>query len=297
MLVQREPTNVTFSPDIMRDARLSITDDEFNKLRKFIHTHTGIALADHKRALVCARLAKRLRHHRLGSYAEYYDLLIHHDSEEQELVELINAITTNKTDFFREAHHFQFLTDHVFPPLRAANRRRVRLWSAGTASGEEAYTLGITVCESFAGLADWDIKILATDIDTNVLDRAEQGVYPEEVLERVPVHLREKYFLRGAEANEGYVRVKPQVQSIIRFRRLNLMDETWPMQGPFDVIFCRNVLIYFDKATQRKLLMHYAKLLRPQGYLMLGHAEVIHGFEPIFQPVGHSIYQYMGEAS
>lgn len=294
--MQRETSNVTFSPDIMRDARLAISDDEFNKLRKFIHTHTGIALADHKRALVCARLAKRLRHHQLPSYTDYYDLLINNDPDENELVELINAITTNKTDFFREAHHFQFLSDHVFPSIRTANRRRVRLWSAGTASGEEAYTLGITVCEAFGSLPDWDVKILATDIDTNVLDRAESGVYSDEILERVPVHLREKYFLRGADGNEGYVRIKPHVQDLIRFRRLNLMDESWPMQGPFDVIFCRNVLIYFDKATQRKLLMHYAKLLRPQGYLMLGHAEVIHGFEPIFHPVGHSIYQYIGDA-
>jgi chemotaxis protein methyltransferase CheR len=292
--VQRDSPNVTYSMDTLRDARLSISDDEFDKLRKFIHVHTGISLADHKRALVCARLAKRLRHHQLASYADYYDLLTRHDLDEQELVELINAITTNKTDFFREAHHFQFLTDTVFPAMRAANRKRIRLWSAGTASGEEAYTLGITVCESFRPLADWDIRILATDIDTNVLDRAENGVYPDDVLERVPANLRGRYFLRGVAENEGYARIKPQVQSLIHFRRLNLMDESWPMQGPFDVIFCRNVLIYFDKATQRKLLSRYAKLLRPEGYLMLGHAEVIHGFEPVFEPVGHSIYQYHG---
>ncbi|HKQ31097.1 MAG TPA: protein-glutamate O-methyltransferase CheR [Burkholderiales bacterium] len=288
---------MTFSADTLREARLAINDDEFNNLRKFIHTHTGIALADHKRALVCARLAKRLRHHQLSSYTEYYDLLTRHDHEERELVELINAITTNKTDFFREAHHFQFLTDTVFPAMREANRRRIRLWCAGTASGEEAYTLAITVCESFASLTDWDVRILATDIDTNVLERAENGVYPEEVLERVPAPLRGRYFQRGVDENAGYVRVKPQAQSLIYFRRLNLMDESWPMQGPFDVIFCRNVLIYFDKATQRKLLAHYAKLLRPEGYLMLGHAEVIHGFESVFEPVGHSIYQYHGGIS
>jgi chemotaxis protein methyltransferase CheR len=295
--VQRDFPNATFSPDILRDARLSISDDEFNKLRQFIHVHTGIALADHKRALVCARLANRLRHHQLGSYAEYYDLLTRRDHDEQELVELINAITTNKTDFFREAHHFQFLTDRVFPAMRTANRKRIRLWCAGTASGEEAYTLAITICEFFGSLAEWDIKVLATDIDTNVLERAESGVYSDEALEKIPPNLRDKYFLKGVSENEGYVRVKPQLQSFIRFRRLNLMDESWPMQGPFDVIFCRNVLIYFDKATQKKLLTHYAKLLRPEGYLMLGHAEVIHGFESMFEPVGHSIYQYHGGTS
>jgi chemotaxis protein methyltransferase CheR len=295
--LQPELPNVAFSLDTLRDARLAISDDEFNKLRKFIHLHTGISLADHKRALVCARLAKRLRHHRLNSYAEYYELLTRHDHDEQELVELINAITTNKTDFFREAHHFQFLTDVAFPAMRAVNRRRIRLWCAGTASGEEAYTLAITVHESFGSLADWDIKILATDIDTNVLERAESGIYPEEVLERVPAQYRSRYFLMGEGDNKGYVRAKPMLQSLIRFRRLNLMDDNWPMQGPFDVIFCRNVLIYFDKTTQQRLLSRYAKLLRPEAYLMLGHAEVIHGFEPIFRPVGHSIYQYHGGAS
>jgi len=294
--MQPELPNLSFFADSLRDQRLAINDDEFDKLRKFIHVHTGISLADHKRALVCARLAKRLRYHKLASYADYYDLLTRRDPDERELVELINAITTNKTDFFREAHHFQFLTETVFPAIRASNRKRVRLWSAGTASGEEAYTLAITVCEHFGTLTDWDVKILATDIDTNVLERAQNGVYSEEVVERVPVHLRKRYFQKGIDDNSGYVRVKPHLQSLIRFRRLNLMDDSWPMQGPFDVIFCRNVLIYFDKATQRRLLSHYAKLLRPEGYLMLGHAEVIHGFEPVFAPVGHSIYQYHGGA-
>lgn len=285
------------SPDMLRDARLAISDQEFHKLRDFIHAHTGIALADHKRTLVCARLAKRLRHWKFASYAEYYELLTRADPERRELMEMINAITTNKTDFFRESHHFQLLSEQVFPALRALHQRRVRLWCAGTASGEEAYTLAMTVCESFPVLTEWDIKILATDIDTNVLERAAHGVYPRDLLARVPEALRARYFLNGTGANEGLVRVKPALQLLIRFGWLNLIEESWPMKGPFDVIFCRNVLIYFDKALQRRLLTRFAKILRPNGYLMLGHSEAIHGFEPVFRPVGHSTYQRQGEVT
>jgi chemotaxis protein methyltransferase CheR len=280
-----------------RDARLAIGDAEFRKLRDLIHRHTGIALGDHKRALVCSRLAKRLRSLGLGTYAEYYDLLSHSDPEGRELMEMINAITTNKTEFFRESHHFRYLNERVFPAMRAAHQRRVRIWCAGTSSGEEAYTLAMAIGESFQSLMEWDIKVLATDIDTNVLERARRGVYPLAHVDAVPLELRQKYFLKGQGANQGLARVKPELQALIRFRRLNLIDETWPMQGPFDVIFCRNVLIYFDKVLQHKLLARFARLLRPNGFLMLGHAEAIHGFEPIYRPVGHSIYQYRGGES
>ncbi len=292
-----EPTELDLPASFLRDARLTITDQEFWKLRHFIHEHTGIALADHKRALVCARLAKRLRHLNLANYAEYYDLLMGRDPEGHELAEMINAITTNKTDFFRESHHFKFLTDHVFPALRASRQRRIRIWSAGSATGEEAYTIAMTVCESFQTITEWDIKILASDIDTNVLDFAARGVYSLESLQRVPEELRSRYFSKGSGTNQGFARIKLMLQAMIRFRRLNLIDGAWPMKGPFDVIFCRNVLIYFDKSLQRKLLTRFAEMLRPDGYLMLGHAEAIHGFEPIYRAVGHSIYQRRADIS
>ena len=275
------------------DQTFTISDREFRLLRELIYAHTGIALADHKRALVCARLARRLRRLRLTDYGAYYEFLIHNDPDGSELMEMINAITTNKTDFFREAHHFQFLSEHVFPALRASHQRRVRIWSSASSSGEEPYSIAITVAESLP-LAEFDVKVLASDIDTNVLERAERGVYSVESVMKVPETLREKYFLRGTRANDGQARVKPLLQSFIRFRRLNLIDDVWPMQGPFDVIFCRNVLIYFDKALQSKLLHRFAALLRPGGYLMLGHAEAIHGFEHLFRTVGHSTYEHRG---
>jgi chemotaxis protein methyltransferase CheR len=292
--VNKDPaaTNL-FSADIVRDARLAITDSEFRYLRDLIYAHTGIALSEHKRALVCARLARRLRHWKLNTYAEYYDLLTERDPDGRELMEMVNAITTNKTEFFRELHHFQFLSEHVFPELHQSHNRRMRIWSAACSSGEEPYSIAITACEALA-MAEYDIKILATDIDTNMIERATRGVYPLEQVIRIPEALREKYFLRGTRNNDGLAKVKPLLQSLIRFRHINLVDESWPMQGPFDVIFCRNVIIYFDKDTQRRLLTHFASLMRHDGYLMLGHAEAIHGFEHLFRAVGHSVYQYRG---
>ena len=275
----------------LADGRLTITDKEFRQLRDFIHRHTGIALSEHKRALVCSRLARRLRHHRLTRYAEYYDLLTQNDPLGQELMEMINAITTNKTDFFREPHHFTFLSKQLFPLYKQQKPRRLRLWSAAASTGEEAYSLAINVHEAFSDTLGWDIRILATDIDTRVLSHAQEGVYSLAQVERVPAPLLQRYFYKGTGKNEGLACVKPVLKTLLRFRRLSLIDEYWPMHGPFDVIFCRNVLIYFDKDTQRRLLERLALMLCHDGYLMLGHAESIHGFDHLYRPVGHSIYQ------
>lgn len=271
--------------------RLGITDQEFRQFRDLIHRHTGIALSEHKRALVCSRLARRLRHYRFASYSEYYELLTQGDADGAELMEMVNAITTNKTDFFREAHHFTFLTEQVFPSYRQAASRRLRLWSAATATGEEAYSLAIAVNEAFSALPGWDIRILATDIDTQVLAHAQDGVYNLDHAQAIgPSRLR-RFFLKGAGSNEGLLQARKELKDRLQFQQLNLIDDPWPMRGPFDVIFCRNVLIYFDQATQRRILERMATLLRKDGYLMLGHAESMHGFDRLFRPVGHSIYQ------
>lgn len=274
-----------------------ISDAEFQQLREFIHSHTGISLSDHKRALVYSRLARRLRHHQLESFADYYELLTEHDPEGLELVEMINCITTNKTDFFREPHHFKFLTERALPEVRARGMngpRRVRLWSAGTASGEEAYTLAMTVRESFPQTESWDIRILATDIDTRVLAHAERGEYLREQTERVPQTLLQRYFYQGEGERAGHVQAKPVLKDLIRFRRLNLMDDPWPMRGPFDVILCRNVIIYFDRATQRRLIERFTQMLRPKGYLMLGHSESLIDGGGKLRHMSQSVYQYIG---
>ena len=271
-----------------------ITDSEFRWLRDLIHAHTGIALSTHKRALLCSRLGKRLRHHQLTRFADYYHLLTERDADGAELVEMINAITTNKTDFFRESHHFRFLAEHLYPRVHARRPTRLRLWSAGTATGEEAYTLAISVREAFAADPTADVRILATDIDTQVLAHGSRGVYTLEQARQIPEELLHRYFWCGQGSNAGYVKAKPALQDLIRFRHLNLLDNPWPIHGPFDAILCRNVIIYFDRATQQQLIARYARLLRPGGYLLLGHSESIHGTDSGLQHVGQSVYQYQG---
>jgi len=289
---------VSSSPVITGPSVYKISDAEFQQLREFIYTHTGIALSDHKRALVYARLGRRLRHYGLESFADYYQLLTEQDTDGQELVEMINCITTNKTDFFREPHHFKFLTDRVLPEIQARGAnggRRLRLWSAGTATGEEAYTLAMTVREAFPLAEVWDIRILATDIDTRVLGHAERGEYTEEQAERIPQALLQRYFFHGEGENAGQVQAKPKLKEIIRFRRLNLMDDPWPMHGLFDAIFCRNVIIYFDRPTQRRLIERFTQMLRPGGYLMLGHSESLVDGGGKLRHMSQSVYQYQGK--
>ena len=280
-----------------QDSRLSITDVEFRQLREFIHAHTGIALSQHKRALVCSRLAKRLRHHGLQHYADYYALLTQADPEGQELVAMINSITTNKTDFFREPHHYRFLAEEVFPAYRHnPNRERpMRIWSAAASTGEEAYSLAMTALETMPSFNEMDIRILATDIDTDVLSRAESGIYTIEQAKHIPQALLQRYFLKGQGTCAGEVLAKPILKALIRFNWLNLQSDPWPMHLPFDVILCRNVLIYFDKPTQLKMFQRLGAMLKKGGYLMLGHSEAIHGLSDMFRAAGHSIYQYRGK--
>ena len=283
------------NPTAQANNWLTITDEEFHQLRNFIHESTGIALSEHKRMLVCSRLAKRLRHYGLTRYTDYYKLLTQEDPEGHELLEMINAITTNKTEFFRERHHFQFLTEHVFPAIKqAASRgdsRRIRIWSAGTSTGEEAHSLAMITLESFPSGCGWDIKILATDIDTNVINHAKRGIYTSEQASRIDESLLHRYFLKGNGEFEGYVCARPELKALLRFRHLNLLEQPWPMRGPFDVILFRNVIIYFDKPTQHMLIACMAQMLKHGGYLMLGHSESIHGISEGFNCIGHSTYQ------
>lgn len=282
---------------ILDDSRLTISDGEFRQLREFIHAHTGIALSEHKKALVCSRLSKRLRHHGLQHYSDYYVLLVEQDPEGVELMAMVNAITTNKTDFFREPHHFRFLSEVVFPAYKQnPNRERpLRMWSAASSTGEEAYSLAMTALEAMPSFNDQDIRILATDIDTDVLSRAATGVYTLSQAAQIPQALLQRYFLKGHATHQGEVMVKSVIKSLVHFHWLNLLEDPWPMQEKFDVIFCRNVLIYFDKPTQQKLFQRMAGALKKDGYLMLGHSEAMHGWNDIFRPVGHSIYQCRGK--
>jgi chemotaxis protein methyltransferase CheR len=272
---------------IVRD--LVFTTEDFNDIRARVFAHTGISLADHKRELVYGRLAKRLRALRLSSFADYCR---HLDANEEELLELINAITTNLTSFFREPYHFDYLRETILPELleRNAGRRRIRIWSAGCSTGEEPYSIAMTVREVLPESRDWDVRVLATDIDSNVLAHAQAGIYREDRAAQIPPGLLRRFFRKGVGAAAGSVRAIDELRDLIAFRRLNLMEE-WPMKGPFDVIFCRNVVIYFDKDTQRRLIGRYADLLAQGGHLFVGHSETLFKVSDRFQLVGRTIYR------
>jgi chemotaxis protein methyltransferase CheR len=275
-----------------REREFPFTDEDYAHLSEVVTRESGITLGANKRQLVYGRLTRRLRQLNLTNFSQYCDYLDAH--VEEELGELINAITTNLTSFFREHHHFEHLAQQALPDLLQRNEtsRRLRLWSAGCSTGEEPYSIAMTVAEACsAQLASWDIRLLATDIDSQVLARAASGVYGEERIEDIPAARARRWFQLGKGANAGKVRVMESLQSLIAFRQLNLMDSAWPMRGPFDVIFCRNVVIYFDKDTQRKLFDRYANLLAPNGYLYVGHSESLHQISTRFRLIGRTIYQ------
>ena len=276
-------------------AGFSISPAEFALFRKLIYRETGIALADCKKVLVSTRLARRLRHFDFDSFQKYYDFLMKADPSGDEKRRMINCITTNKTSFFRERHHFDLLDELLLHPMQlraaAGAPRRLRIWSAACSTGEEPYSIAITVRDTLASLAAWDVKILASDIDTDVLARAERGIYEIDDLNDVPASLRARHFLRGTKESEGLVSVKPEIRRLVHFRRVNFVDAVWPVRGKFDAIFCRNVLIYFDRETQYRLLARLADLLKPEGFLFVGHSENLHWFRDLLIPVATSVYR------
>jgi chemotaxis protein methyltransferase CheR len=273
----------------------TITDLEFNRIRELIYRAAGISLSESKRALVCSRLAKRLRKFQLKTHTEYLDHLASCDPTGTELQSLINCLTTNKTDFFREPHHFDFLREVVLPHIRwQAERgmpRRLRIWSAGCSRGHEPYSIAITILEHFPSLRGWDVRILASDINTDVLDAARQGIYPIDQIDCVAPAIKHKYFLRGSGSQVDNCQVRPEVQRLVTFRRINLIQQPWPIQTRFDVVFCRNVIIYFDHPTQQTLTTRLADLLSTNGYLILGHSEHPTWLGNVLTARGQTIYQ------
>ncbi|MFB3818740.1 MAG: protein-glutamate O-methyltransferase CheR [Candidatus Methylomirabilales bacterium] len=267
---------------------------EFAALRDLVKAHTGIALSEHKRSLVASRLGKRLRALGLTSFRDYCAYLTGEEGV-AERENFVNAITTNKTDFFREPLHFEFLRSRVLPDMRAAaartGSRRLRIWSAACSTGEEPYTIAITVREALESLAAWDVRILASDIDTQVLAQAEAGIYAAERTSGLRPDLLARHFLRGTGPRAGQVRIRPETGSLVTFRRINLLDSPWPIRTVFDCIFCRNVLIYFDKPTQRRLIGRFADYLTEDGYLFLGHSESLYGLSDRFTYLRNTIYR------
>lgn len=273
-----------------KQREFSFSDRDFDKVRNLVSQHTGISLSAAKRDMVYSRLARRLRNLGLNDFASYCSL-IESSNNDDELIHFTNAITTNLTSFFREGHHFDYLKNTLLPQLMRSNAdtRRLRIWSAGCSTGEEPYSIAMTVRSVIPEDSGWDVKILATDLDSNVLATASNGIYDDERIKGIDKTLLKRWFQRRRN-NDGMVRVSPQLQSMITFKRLNLMHG-WPMKGPFDLIFCRNVVIYFDKPTQSVLFDRYADLLRHDGHLFLGHSETMFKTSTRFELLGNTIYK------
>jgi chemotaxis protein methyltransferase CheR len=277
-------------------AAAPISDEEFRALQRMILDHAGIALAESKRQLVTSRLAKRLRHYGYSTFTQYVDHL-ERDDVGTERIELLNAITTNLTAFFREAHHFDFLRDHLSRAIerrvKEGEPRRIRIWSAACSTGEEVYSVAITLREAFGEMRGWDVKILASDLDTNVLRKAGEGVYDPQRLAGLPRALRLRYFQPDGD---GQFRVLPALRELITFRKINL-NEAWGFRASFDAIFCRNVIIYFNRTTQESLLRRMSRCLHPEGHLFLGHSESLHWMGDLYRPMGRTIYRLSGDTT
>lgn len=273
-------------------AGAAITDAEFAAFQALVLRVSGISLTDSKRQLVLSRLAKRLRDLGCESYGEYYRLVTEGDPLRKELQRMINCITTNKTDFFREPHHFTFLRDRVFAEHEAERAGRpLRIWSSACSSGEEPYSIVMQALRHYGYRAATEVQVFASDIDTEVLRRAEAGVYAIERVEAMTEEEIRRHFLRGTGEAMGQVQVRPEVRALATFKRINLTESRWPIPDELDVIFCRNVIIYFDRETQERLMRSFAAKLRPGGYLILGHSENLLWLADIFEPLGQTVYR------
>ncbi len=267
---------------------MEISDQEFRQFSDFIYSACGIKLHDGKREMVKARVGKQVRLRGLSEFKEYFEL-VKSDSSGTEMVNLLNVISTNLTYFFRESKHFDYLQNEVMPEINSNGLRRVRIWSAGCSTGEEPYTLAMVVSEHIdSSITDW--KILATDLSTKVLSIGAQGLYGSDRMRGVPVDYQKKYFQKGSKEKSGFYQVRPELKQRIHFGRLNLM-EPFPVKGPFDVIFCRNVMIYFDRPTQEALAKKFHQVIRPGGFFFVGHSESLLGVRHDFAYLGPSIYR------
>jgi len=260
------------------------TIKDFERVRTLIYQRAGISLSDSKQEMVYSRLARRLRATGISSFSEYLNEL-ERGQDADEMVAFTNALTTNLTSFFREEHHFPLLAEFA-----SKLKEPISVWCSASSTGEEPYSIAITLCEAY-GKMNPPARIIATDIDTNVLKTAANGVYGMDRLEKMSPERVKKFFLRGKGSNDGQVRVRQELRDMIEFKQLNLLSDSWPVSGTFDVIFCRNVMIYFDKPTQKKILQRFAPMLKPHGLLFVGHSENFSYLTDIFQLRGKTVYE------
>jgi chemotaxis protein methyltransferase CheR len=261
------------------------TAQDFKRVQKLIYDHAGISLSESKQELVYSRLSRRLRATGINSFAEYLSLLEKNDEAEWEA--FTNSLTTNLTSFFREPHHFPILAEHI---RKHKGSEPFAIWCSAASTGEEPYSIAMTAVDAFGSFTP-PITIIATDLDTNVLETAKAGVYPENRVEKMEPDMLKRFFLRGSGKQEGFVRVRKELRDLITFRQLNLLDKSWPIRSPLDVIFCRNVMIYFDKPTQLEILKKFVPLLKNDGLLFAGHSESFYHAEAYFKLRGKTVYE------
>ena len=261
------------------------TRADFERIRRLLYQRAGISLADSKEQMVYSRLSRRLRHLGLSGFADYFEAL---ERDPQEWQQFVNALTTNLTAFFRENHHFEQLAAYL--RQHAQTRRTLRIWCAASSTGEEPYSLAIACLET---LSDWQppVSIIASDIDTGVLATASQGIYPLERVEQLSLQRKQRFFLRGKGGQAGKVKVRDELRELIEFRQINLLDPHWGIAGGLDIIFCRNVMIYFDKPTQNRLLERMVALLRPEGLFFAGHSESFIQAGHLVTLIGRTVYR------
>jgi chemotaxis protein methyltransferase CheR len=268
----------------------SISKRNFDKLAKFIYAYSGIKMPPSKLTMLEGRLRRRLRATGLPTFDSYCDYLFNQGGLDFEAVYLIDAVTTNKTDFFREPNHFTYMVNHALPELTRRGVRSIRAWSAACSTGAEPYTMAMLLNE-YAEQENLDYTILATDLSTEVLRTAHLGIYPEELVDPVPSELRKKYVMRAVQKDRNEVRIVPKLRSKIAFGRLNLMDDKYAIGDPVHLIFCRNVMIYFDKTTQQAVLSRLCECLLPGGYLFIGHSETVSGYDLPLKTVANTVFQ------
>lgn len=268
---------------IDKEREFDYTDRDFARIRRLIYAHAGISLSDKKRDMVYSRIARRVRALRLTSFGDYLALLENDPGDEWE--QFVNALTTNLTSFFREPHHFPVLAE-----LAQRRPKGLTVWCAAASTGEEPYSIAMTLADAY-GTLNPPVRIIASDLDTQVLTRARAGIYPLDRVEKLPPGQLRRYFQRGRGSKDGLARVRPELRQLIEFEQINLLHPEWPVSAPLDAIFCRNVMIYFDKPTQRRILERFEPMLTRHGLLFAGHSENFHNAHDLFRLRGKTIYE------
>jgi chemotaxis protein methyltransferase CheR len=275
----------------LESSKIKMTDQEFYRLSQFIYNGYGIKLNSIKKTMLEGRLQKRLKENNMTNFKEYIDYIFSPEGTDKEVIHMIDVVSTNKTDFFREAIHFNFMSNVILPEFVEAQKNHLKIWSAAASSGEELYTIAMVISEFLEKQDSFDYSVLGTDISLRILEKAALAIYPKDRIDKIPATLKSKYFLKSKNTVQPTVRVVGELRNKTRYQRLNLMDNSYNVPNDFDIIFCRNVLIYFDRVTQEKVINKLCQKLKKGGYLFLGHSESITGLNMPLKQIKPTIFK------